>query len=687
MAFGFMKPTVRRVLNGKLATISVLAALLFSFLQIPEYEPLETPEIRMNQFDGGGSLEERCGSITFEDIFLYSQAIFEVKINDDWRSADVDARAWINWTLADEIRKDLDSFLDGIIPSGGDGWLSTDEIELMVSIAADCLEYSITRIGIRDGPAHRGGVGVYWGNTSWENDQTNIGHFNGVPTRHSEGRDCQGFGQECFEVPVIPSIERDCDLDVNQSYAEDECRVELWLNASMVIDEIFDPNNFTISFNSSNMSNARLEFTFPQIPDLRMDMWEECEGRFVGGNMDGHEIIPTPVRGSCIGDGTASYQLRTNDDGSLTYLLDSNFSREKWPSGEDVFADFTTSPEPVDEAPKWTEESPANGSWFPVYQEGQTRLAEWNQVSLWFEDEAGVSNLEVLCNSTEGQVSQGIDGSLWINIEGVAQITCEAIDEAGKSSGNKTWNVGVPVTISSNESILTQPHPILLSHSPDWLENTVIRLSLIQESNVKDECQENVNSPSEEACYFGFFKGESLEQVVMLSSTGIVPGPVNLWIEVIVGNNSFQRVVDLGIVKISSPPTLTIGEVIFDGSLVKLDGFYSDPDGEDVEVDISMNGEKMGQISLSGNSWSSDWIDLSSLNSGVLNFEVRGCDQSGKCTSIFQDINNSEVILELMPDEELEEGVAGNNVPFIGAQQIVIILMIVVIFMRSGGKK
>ena len=262
MSFGFLKPTVRRVLNGKLATISVLAALMFSFLQIPEYEPLENPQIRMNQFDGGGSLEERCGSITFEDIFLYSQAIFEVRVNDDWRSAEVDARAWINWTLADEIRKDLDSFLDGIIPSGGDGWLSTDEIELMVSIAADCLEYSITRIGIRDGPAHRGGVGVYWGNTSWENDKTNIGHFNGVPTRHSEGRDCQGFGQECFEVPVIPSIERDCDLDVNQSFGEDECRVELWLNASMIIDEIFDPNNFTISFNSSNMSNARLEFTF-----------------------------------------------------------------------------------------------------------------------------------------------------------------------------------------------------------------------------------------------------------------------------------------------------------------------------------------------------------------------------------------------------------------------------------------
>ena len=45
---------------------------------------------------------------------------------------------------------------------------------------------------------------------------------------------------------------------------------------------VSDPNDFTVAFNSSNMSNARLDFTFPVMPELRMDMWEECEGRFVG---------------------------------------------------------------------------------------------------------------------------------------------------------------------------------------------------------------------------------------------------------------------------------------------------------------------------------------------------------------------------------------------------------------------
>ena len=31
-------------------------------------------------------------------------------------------------------------------------------------------------------------------------------------------------------------------------------------------------NNYNIAFNSSNMSNARLDFTFPYIPDLRLEI-------------------------------------------------------------------------------------------------------------------------------------------------------------------------------------------------------------------------------------------------------------------------------------------------------------------------------------------------------------------------------------------------------------------------------
>ncbi|MCH1591501.1 MAG: hypothetical protein L7R66_00755, partial [Candidatus Thalassarchaeaceae archaeon] len=373
----------------RLGPLFATIIMVFSTLHFPLGE-LPSNQIKMEQFGGGGSLEEQCGSITFEDLFIYNQAIFEVRINEDWETAQVDARAWINWSLADDIREDLDAFLEGIVPSGGDGWLSSDEIDAMVSIAADCLEYSITRIGIRDGPPHRGGTGVSWMNTTWEDDQTNIGHFNGVPPRHSQARDCQGFSQEgCFEIPVVPTSQRDCDLEINESLGADECRIELWLNATLVIDGVSDPNDFTIAFNSSNMSNARLDFTFPMMPDLRMDMWEECEGRFVGTDGDNPLTDTAPIRGSCIGDGSSNYQLLTNDDGSLTYSLKSNFSREMWPLGEDIFADFTTSPIPTDEAPTWTLQAPSNGTWIPVFEEGPTKLSTWEGIASWFDDESG----------------------------------------------------------------------------------------------------------------------------------------------------------------------------------------------------------------------------------------------------------------------------------------------------------
>jgi len=672
MSYGLRKAIVTGMRMMRLGPVFVILIMVFSTLHLPP-EELHHEQTKMEQFGGGGSLEDQCGSITFEDIFIYNQAIFEVRVNDDWKSAEVDAKAWINWSLADDIREDLDAFLEDIVPSGGDGWLSTDEIDAMVSIAADCLEYSITRIGIRDGAPHRGGQGVSWMNTTWEDDQTNIGHFNGVPSRHSQSRDCQGFSQEgCVEVPVIPATERDCDIDINESLGVDECRIELWLNATMVIDGVTDPNDFTIAFNSSNMSNARLDFTFPAIPDLRMDMWEECEGRFVGPDEDNPRTDSAPIRGSCIGDGTASYELQVNDDGSLTYSLDSNFSREEWPLGEDVFADFTTSPIPTDEAPTWTQQAPANGTWVPVFEDGANKFASWEEIASWFDDESGVSNLDVVCNSDGNEISQSIDGSLWINVDGVTEISCEAQDASGKSSGNRTWNVGVPVSISTPEVILQDQHPLKISYSDSWVGDVTVRLSLSQ-GGEPSEIQE-------------FHKGDSSQQIVSLSPQGIVPGPVNVWLEVEVGQFSIQHVIDIGIVKESTAPSMTIGGVgEFDGALWRIGGQYSDPDGEPVTFTIEVEGQEIGQILVSGNTWESEWIDLSAFSSGVIDVDVKGCDQSGKCTTSSTTVDISSVMEELV-DPETPDDVdeIDDSLSFLGVPSLLVAISLAVLFRRRG---
>ena len=664
----FIKPMGRVLRASTIALVVIFLSPIGQFYE--DQKVMIEVHDRMEQFGGGGSLEEQCSSITFEDIFLYNQAIFEVRVNDDWNSAQVDAKAWINWSLADDIREDLDSFLEGIVPSGGDGWLSSDEIDAMVSIAADCLEYSITRIGFRDGPPHRGGTGVSWMNTTWEDDQTNIGHFNGVPPRHSQARDCQGFSQDgCSEVPVIPSSERDCDTGINESMGIDECRIELWLNATMMIDGVSDPNDFTIAFNSSNMSNARLDFTFPVIPDLRMDMWEECEGRFVGTEGDNPHTDSAPIRGSCLGDGSANYELRTNDDGSLTYSLNSNFSREEWPLGEDVFADFTTSPIPTDEAPTWTQQAPSDGVWIPVLEEGATKLSTWEDIASWFHDESGVSNLDVVCNSGGSEISQSIDGSLWINVDGVSEVSCEAIDATGKSSGNRTWNVGVPVTISTSALILQEQHPLRISHSEAWTEDTTVRLALIQDGQYSG-IQE-------------FHKGNSSYQDVLIQPQGVVPGPVSIWIEVIVGELSSQQTLNLGIVKESAPPSLTIGSGIFDGKMWRVGGQFSDPDGETVTFTIVTNGVDLGQIVISGNTWESEWIDLSVFTSELIEVRVTGCDQSGKCTTTSITVDTS-LMVEEIPDLSDEGEDSVGSIPALGIPSLTIAISVAVLFKRRS---
>ena len=61
---------------------------------------------------GGGSIEERCSSITFEDILPYTHAHFDIVINEDWDSAEVEARAWVNGSSVDGLRELLDTYLE-----------------------------------------------------------------------------------------------------------------------------------------------------------------------------------------------------------------------------------------------------------------------------------------------------------------------------------------------------------------------------------------------------------------------------------------------------------------------------------------------------------------------------------------------------------------------------------------------
>ena len=109
---------MRSTTKCSLWALLLTALMLASTVQLPtevseEIEPTETTS-RQNW------VEAACEGLTFEDMFNYTPATFDITVNDDWASADVQAVAWINGTLSDQVRLDLEGLFEGL-PGGDNG--------------------------------------------------------------------------------------------------------------------------------------------------------------------------------------------------------------------------------------------------------------------------------------------------------------------------------------------------------------------------------------------------------------------------------------------------------------------------------------------------------------------------------------------------------------------------------------
>ncbi len=669
-----MLACARASMKGAQVVVALSLVLVMMMSLVCPYDnssiELTDESLRMEQFGGGGSLEDQCGSITFEDMFEYTNAEFVFDVNPNWQTAEVRAVAWINESLADDIRTTMDEFMAEIDPNdGGDGWLSTDEREIFRALASECIEHTLTRIGIRDGDYHRGGDGVSWKNTSWEEDGVEIQEFNIVPPRHSEIRECtSAFGNECEEIPVIPDENRDCDTDIPSSDGIDECRVQLWLNATMTIPGVANGNQFTLVLNASNMTRSSLEFNFPVTPDLRLDMWEECEGRDV--SFEEESPIPAPVRGTCLGDGSSSHTLEELSDGRLRFTILPDTEIEDWPLGEDLFADFTTAPIPVDEPPEWTVDAPVDSAWFPSPSGGQHIWAGWDDISSWFTDEGSVTQLDIRCSGADSlQLSEGADRSLWAEIPrgSPGEVTCEAVDSAGQSSGQRTWNLGVPFSISTTQATLSEPHPISITPTSQW-PALQLDLALIQDGQASTPTSITFEE----------------EVVVDLAASNMVPGDVDVWVRIQGSSNVYtmENIYDIDLTKESSPPMLTITNSDWDGAEWSMQGQYSDPDGEEVSFSMTVAGSNTGSVSSTGNSWSTPAIDFRLWSEGEHVVSVEGCDSSGKCSEVFQTVNNSHLfeVEEVVPPPSEEED--GGLLPAAGLPMVLVAVVAALMYGR-----
>ncbi len=588
---------------------------------------------------------DACEGLTFEDMFEYSYALFTVDINQDYASARVGAVAYINNSLSDQVRFDLDELIGTIgAPGGANGYLSNQEENMILEVTDDCIVETNPRFGFRTGEAHRGGEGVDWKNASWINDESNplqLEYWNLFPPHHPDNRSCPPQSRlsatgECYEVPVAPSdaaTTRNCDTtDVT---SPDECQIIVWLNGTMTwTADLANADSFTIAMNTTNMTNAELIMTFPEKDSnggdpLRVALFEECDGRVVQYEM--HQGSTPPV-GGCTGDGTITETVTENADGSLTVQVLTDFDKTTWPVGQDMFADFTNQPPPPNDPPQWTAAAPADGDMIPVPAGMTVDFLSVVDQGIWLTDEAGFSAIDLSCTRSSGDwtIAESADGSWQVTTNGqqASSVECTPsdIDDNGMARAGDTrmFHLFTPFSTAFSTNIETS-HEFTIDPE-DNAPNMEVTISLFQDSSV--------------ATSTGTVTGGLTSIIVDTGS--LSPGDVQLRVHATgLGMSDYHHTYDTILTKASQPPSITVSSAEFDGSMWQVTGVFSDPDGEMVTFTIEIDGAAGGEISTSGNTWSSQQINFDIFSEGEHTVTVTACDESQVCTTITETVDNS----------------------------------------------
>lgn len=590
--------------------------------------------------DAGRQVEAECEGLTFEDMFNYSHADFEIDIHDDWETAYVRAIAWVNGTLADQVRSDFDELFE---PLGTDnGWLSTDEYRTVRAIAAECVEQTNPRIGFRSGPVHRGGEGVNWFNASWINNDANpmiLEEWNLMPQNHADERSCQSSPTEgCVEIPTVPITGRNCDTTKNLA---DECRMIIWLNATLELDPMGSmaggSDQFTIAMNTSNMTKTDLHLTFPQQNGLRISMFEECDGRRINqANNDNQGTAPTA--GECTSDNTITTTSRLVNIGGETRLqLDTHVEYDMaiWPDGQDMFYDMTTTPPEVDDPPTWTENAPEDGDIIPIADGGSVLFLTGGQMQAWATDDQGTP-LITCSGPSDWQMTSDADGlsATVPNGEDSTVVECQATDSSGQNAAeNRNYTLQVPLRPSGD------------------VVNEMAQVTMVPTSGMPS-MQVTVTLTQADVQFSANPVTLTGEDTISVSLDSMSPGPVMVQIYA-TGNgmSTFSHTYDLSMDKASSPPTITISLYEWVGDDFEVRGNFNDPDGDSVTITATNNQNSWGSPEKSGNTWYVKGPGFASPSPNMI--VITACDSWGQCSTV--EHNAGQMTATASPDN------SGNN--------------------------
>ena len=537
--------------------IPVLIMMLLALVSPSiEMSTLEDGDAVQNTSGRQGSLDVDCSGYTFEDLFEYNFALFTLDVNDDWATGVMDAKAWVNGSKSAIVRDNLDSLFEGV-PGGDDDWISTDEREAVRQIGPRCIADMETRLGIREGPSHRGNVD--WNDLEFVEDGIALDEVNLVPAGHEQERDCTALLSDdgCKEVPVSITD----DLEIHLLLADDQ-------NNNVRFDQL--PNqgssNFTLAMNITNITDARLVMTFPVQQGLRVAEM----GFFDDGVLN--ENLAAPVS-------------EFLPDGRLRIVADVDYPLGSYPMIRNLFVDFTTMAPFTNDNPVWSATAPADGTIIPVGTTNGEMLAT-EAAGMWVIDESGWS---LQCDFADAgwDVRMDENAALFVTANGDSAVAqCAGVDAYGaETEEHRNYTFGKVMDASA-----------VLSTDGDVIEFSPTSTGLVPSVTVTAHAHQ-MSKTGPDATAVANANGVVME----LSMSGLSPGDVMIMGTATAnGMLDYNFMLDLGIEKMNKPPAITINtnlqgeeaEWELDGLKFTLNGNVIDPDGQDVTMTLSIcNGQ------------------------------------------------------------------------------------------------
>lgn len=526
--------------------------------------------------DSGRQMDDDvdCSGYTFEDLFEYDNAVFMFEILDDWATSDLYANSWVNESRAATVRENLDGLFEGF-PGGNNSWISTDERDAVREIGAKCIADMYTRIGIREGIPHRGGVD--WNDVEFVEEGIGLEEVDLIPTGHPEERSCSErylfASADCQEVPVTATN----NLEISM-FTKDEETHNTRFNQLPNSGE----SDFTVAMNVTNVTSATMMFTFPYVDGLRMANWtiqDDGVENLAAGSID-EIFLP---------------------DGSVRVSVDIQYDRADYPMIRNIFFDMTTSPPETNDFPIWTSSEPADDTIIPIINDGSEVVAISGETMADWASDDDAWGLDCQFTETGWSSRMNADGELLVT-PGTSQssdATCHLVDPYGATSNTShTWRFGQPASFSAvvgmyTDSVDIESTPTLL------VQNLGLSISAMQGSTNGIPTSVNLGSTS------------STDTV---SLSVISPGAFMIHVTATSASMlDWNAAFDLGLEKRNSLPVVEIDFDSIEGTYATwssdslsftLTGTAVDPDGGMVSLSATMCDETSTGFTTNGDTWS-----------------------------------------------------------------------------------